>query len=609
MTGNPSEKLLIPVRKAVFQKGFFHWPAHSFAAGSNSFVLQPPLLSPCLLSKTEKGTLGATVRINRDKRITNSEAYRLLVTSSGIEISAGADAGAYYAVQTLRELLKVYGDWLPFCRIEDKPDFRRRGVLCDCSRGKVPKLSTLKELVERLAQWKINELQLYIENVFTFKRHPAIGKGYSPFTPEEFLSLQDYCRTHHIKLVGTLASFGHLEKILALPHYRHLGEMPGFRNYPGGTTLCPIDPGSFKLISELYDEFLPLFDAEDFNVCCDETWELGKGRSKKIAERVGTGRIYLNFILKIYALCQKHGKRMNLWADILLKYPELLKELPKDIVLLNWEYEQDGANIQRTREIAQAGLAFMVCPGTSSWQTHGTRLPNSMNNVARFAAIGRKCHAEGLLNTDWGDDGHRNFLGVSLHSFAHGAAQAWNGKAVDNEKFTERFCFHFFGRKEKELAKYIRLLGSNYITCGRTVPNKSLLYRALVEPLMPEKDAAQSLMDLMTEKGLRKIVLQLSDIKSRSFSCRSAEKFERLAVEELVLAGRMDELAAKRALTAKALRKGEKVMLRELKQLNLQMRELAKDFSIVWLERNKPSRLSDNLKLFQKAQKLPGLVT
>ncbi len=182
-----------------------------------------------------------------------------------------------------------------------------------------------------------------------------------------------------------------------------------------------------------------------------------------------SGQVYLDFLLKIHRLCEKHGKRMNAWADIILNHPELLGKLPRDIVLLNWEYEQNGANIARTKEIANSGLSFMVCPGTSGWLTHGTRLPNSMGNVTNFAAAGRKYHAEGLLNTDWGDQGHRNFLGVSLHSFAHGAANAWNGKAVDNARFTENFCCHAFGQKDKRMAKAIRLLGSTYITCGKTV--------------------------------------------------------------------------------------------------------------------------------------------
>jgi hypothetical protein len=573
---NLFDKLLIPVKKVTLQKGFFQL--------TDTF-------SP------------AKIRIYRDKTIKNSEGHQIKIHTKGIKIFAATDAGAYYAIQTLKDLAAIYGNRLPACLIEDEPDFKRRGVYLDCSRGKVPKLETLKGLVDRLAHWKINELQLYVENVFTFRKHPDIGKGYSPFTPNEILELQDYCRMHHVRLAGSLASFGHLEKILALPKYCHLGEMRGFRGFGGGTTLCPTEPGSIKLISELYSEFVPLFEAEDFNVCCDETLELGKGRSKKRADRIGTGRIYLEFLLKIYRLCQKHGKRMNAWADIVLKYPELLSKLPHDIVLLNWEYEQNGANIERTKEIAQAGIDFMVCPGTSSWLTHGSRLPNSMGNVKNFAQQGRKFHAEGLLNTDWGDNGHRNFLGVSLHSFAHGAACAWNGKAVDNPKFTENFCFHFFGEHTGRLADAIRLLGSTYITCGTNVPNKSWLYFALVEPILNKNSQAQSPIDLMNAEGLRKIVEHFSDESIWPKLLQSTENFEKTALEELKLAAKMDCLSARRALAAKSLRAGKNVERKELQLLNRQMQNVAKDFKQLWLLRNKVSRLKDNLRLFQRACK------
>jgi hexosaminidase len=142
-----------------------------------------------------------------------------------------------------------------------------------------------------------------------------------------------------------------------------------------------------------------------------------------------------------------------MWADMVLKYPELLAKLPRDIVLLNWEYESDGENIKKTGKIAESGIRLMVCPGTSGWLTHGSRISNSMENVRKFAAAGRRYKAEGLLNTDWGDRGHRNFLGVSLHSFAHGAAHSWNGRAVDEKIFTGNFCFHIFGQRTNKLAK------------------------------------------------------------------------------------------------------------------------------------------------------------
>ena len=603
------EKLLIPVRRVIFHKGFFRWPAHAILASCRSPDIVPleqlrdDLSRHLLKARIVRNAFGpAAVRIYRDKNIAGCQAYSLIITPDGIEIYAGSDAGAYYALQTLRDLVVIYGMTLPACRIEDEPDFCRRGVYHDCSRGKVPKLDTLKDLVKWLAHWKINELQLYVENVFTFKQHPDIGKGFSPFTPDEIVSLQDYCRIHHVKLVGSLASFGHLEKILALPQYRRLGEMPGFRNFPGGTTLCPIEPGSIKLITELYSEFVPLFEAEDFNVCCDETWELGKGRSKKRAARIGTGRVYLEFLLKIYRLCQKHGKRMNAWADIVLKHPELLSKLPKDIVLLNWEYERNGANIPRTREIADAGLAFMVCPGTSSWLTHGSRLPNSMANVKSFAAQGRKFHAEGMLNTDWGDQGHRNLLGVSLHSFAHGAAHAWNGKAVDDTRFTENFCYHAFGRHKDCMAEGLRLLGSTYITCGTASPNESLLYHALIEPLVHADRPLRSPIDAMSTAGLEQILAQLSDTKLWPQMPKSEEHFEQLALREFKLAAQMDCLAARRALAAKSLRAGKNVKSSELRQISEQMQDMAEDFKQLWLLRNKVSRLRDNLRLFQQAQ-------
>jgi len=556
------EKLLIPVRKVSFKKGFFNL------------------------------TDSSVLKMYQDDSISNPDGYKIEILPDGIEIYSSTDAGAYYAIQTLKDLAAVYENKLPCCMMEDWPDFKRRGVYLDCSRGKVPKLSTLKQLVEIFAHWKINELQLYIENVFTFKKHPDIGKGYSPFTPAEILELQEYCKEHHIRLVGSLASFGHFERILSLPKYQRLGELPGYRNLPGGTTLCPTDPGSIKLVSELYNEFVPLFEADDFNVCGDETWELGEGRSKKLAEKIGKGKVYLDFLLKIHRLCKKHNKRMNLWADIVLKYPELLKKLPKDIVLLNWEYEQDGKNIYRTKELAKAGLPFMVCPGTSGWLTHGSRLTNAMGNVTNFAEQGRKYGAEGLLNTDWGDNGHRNFLGVSLHSFAHGAAQSWNGKKVDNEKFTENFCRQFFKQENNKLAGIIKTLGNNHIICGTNVPNRNWLYFALVEPagnVQPD-----SYINKMSGKGLKKIIAQFSDKSIWPKLPKGVGVFEKIAYEELKLAARMDCLAAKRALALKNIKSGFS---------KKDMQKMAADFKKLWLLRNKPSRLKDNLNLFKQSLK------
>jgi len=87
-------------------------------------------------------------------------------------------------------------------------------------------------------------------------------------------------------------------------------------------------------------------------------------------------------MLKIHELCIKHNKRMNMWGDIVMDHPETIPQIPKDVVLLNWAYTPGQKRVARTREFKDAGLPLVCCPGTNSWQSHGTRLPYALANVA-----------------------------------------------------------------------------------------------------------------------------------------------------------------------------------------------------------------------------------
>jgi hypothetical protein len=596
--------LLIPVRRLAPAAGRFRFSATAVLASPSTDDLVPlgqltaDLAALGVRTRIDRSTLGpAALRIRREVSIAGAEAYRLTIAPHGIEILASAAGGAYYAIQTLRELLAIHGRTLPACRIDDSPDFARRGVYLDCSRGKVPRVETLKALVERLARWKINELQLYVENVFTWRRHPAIGRGYSPFTPEELLAVQDHCRRHHVRLVGSLASFGHVEKILALPQYAHLGEMAGFRGLPGGMTLCPSDPGSLRLVEELYEEFVPLFEAQDFNVCCDETWELGKGRSRRRAERIGVGRVYLEFLKKIRRLCARHGKRMNAWADIVLDHPEVLGDVPRDIVMLNWDYRDPGTRISRTHEITDAGLACMVCPGTNSWNSHGCRLDLGMRNIRRFAGQGLACGAEGLLNTDWGDNGHRNGLAVSLHNYAYGAAHSWNHRGVRDEGFTERFRSHTFGVASRGMAQAIRTLGRAHEALGLPDANDTLLYSVLVGPVREFRNPEDRRTKLLAAVKYASLANHREALQALRWpqAARGAEPLLRTALEEFAAATRLDAAACLRAGVLKRIIEGGWPPAAALRELAAETEAAARELARVWLLGNKPSRLRDNL--------------
>ena len=376
-----------------------------------------------------------------------SESKRLLV--------AGGEAGAFYGCLAFVQLVEQFGSTPPALTIQDAPDFAARGVMLDVSRCKVPSMATCKQLIDRLAGMRLNQLQLYTEHTFAFSAHQTVWHDASPMTHEEILELDQYCSDRFVELVPNFNSFGHFGRWLKHPEYRKLAECPE----NAGTDCLAPNGASIKFLEGLYDEYLPNFSSTTFNVGCDETRELGKGRSKARAAKSSTTAVYLDFIKKIHKLCAKKGRRMQFWGDIILHQPELIKELPQDILALNWGYDDDHPFETQCRAFAEAGIEFHVCPGTSAWKSITGRTDNCLANLANAAHHGLKYGATGYLNTDWGDGGHHQTLPVSYVGFAAGAAYSWNLKHNKNVDLAGAISRHFFQDPTGTLGQFCLDLG------------------------------------------------------------------------------------------------------------------------------------------------------
>ncbi|MBU4461376.1 MAG: family 20 glycosylhydrolase, partial [Verrucomicrobia bacterium] len=354
--------------------------------------------------------------------VAHAQGYRLDIAADGtVAIRARDEAGAFYGRQTYLQLARQFegSGAMPVVHIEDWPDFPVRGVMLDIARDKVPTMKTLRRLVDMLAGLKYNQLQLYTEHTFAYKGHEDVWKDASPMTGAEIRDLDAYCRKRFIELVPNQNSFGHMERWLKHPRYAALAETPD------GKDLCPVDPASIELLRGMYADLLPNFSSRHFNVGCDETWSLGKGRSKDEAARLGLGRVYLNFLKQIHQLAAAHGKTMEFWGDIIMQHPELIPDLPSDVIAMEWGYEARHPFAEHGRKFAAAKIPFHVVPGTSSWNSLLGRTDNAMENLRNAALNGLANGATGLLVTDWGDNGHWQFLPVSFAPFAYGAAVSW----------------------------------------------------------------------------------------------------------------------------------------------------------------------------------------
>lgn len=436
--------------------------------------------------KLDRQTRSTRIEEKFNAKISPPQGYGMTIDEDGVSIVASDQAGAFYARQTLAQLHRQFGDALPHGEIEDWPDFVVRGVMLDISRDKVPTMQTLLALIDQLAELKINQLQLYTEHTFAYSKYEEVWKDASPMSAEEIRQVDRYCRERFIELVPNQNSFGHMERWLKHPTYEPLAECPqGFVfpwgvRFPGGFSLNPLDPRSLELVKGLYDELLPNFTSTSFNVGCDETFDLGLGKSKAECDKRGKERVYLEFVMKVYEAVKRRGRTMQFWGDIILHRPELIPELPKDVVALNWGYEANHPFEKETKAFAEAGVPFYVCPGTSSWCSIAGRTDNAIGNLKLAAACGLANGAKGFLNTDWGDLGHLQYLPVSYLGFAAGAAYSWcyeNNEAVD---LTPALDLHIFRDSANVMGKLMADFGNVYQCASSLCGNASRYFWSLV---------------------------------------------------------------------------------------------------------------------------------
>jgi hypothetical protein len=421
-------------------------------------------------------------------RVEQVQGYYLSITPKRIHLRAHDPAGAFYGAQTLVQLLRQYGRQLPQLRISDHPDFARRGILLDISRDKVPTMATLRRLVAQMASFKMNELQLYTEHTFAYEDHALVWAGASPMTPEQIQELDALCRRHHIDLVPNQNSFGHLTRWLKHPPYAGLAEAPEGSRFPWGPvahpySIAPAVPGSIRLLEDLYQELLPNFTSRYFNVGCDETFDLGQGRSRELVERLGFERVYMDFLMKIHELVRGDGRTMMFWGDIVMRHPELVEELPEDVVALEWGYEADHPFERDAARYARAGVPFYVCPGTSTWCSLGGRTDNAIGNLQSAARHGRANGARGYLITSWGDTGHWDPLPLSYLGWWHGAAVSWCLEANDDPNFGKVLGIQALEDPSGQSGRAIYELGNAYKRIGRLRHNGSWLWWAMMRPL------------------------------------------------------------------------------------------------------------------------------
>ncbi|HUS09580.1 MAG TPA: beta-N-acetylhexosaminidase [Pyrinomonadaceae bacterium] len=395
------------------------------------------------------------------------EGYVLAVNANEVLVAGTTAAGTFYGMQTLKQLVRGEGAgaFIPSVEIIDWPAMRWRGFSDDISRGPVPTVDYIKRQLRTFAAFKLNLHSFYMEQTFASPSNPLIGPAGGSLTPDEIRELVACARRYHIELVPEQQTFGHLHKALKFEKYNELAETPH------GDVLSPQQEGSYKLIAAWYRELNELFPGKFFHIGADETFELGEGQSREAAKARGVGAIYFEHLNRVRELLKPYDRRLMFWGDIALNHPDLIGNIPKDMIVMNWDYAAREDFLPRIKPFKDAGLEQFVCPGVQNWNQIFPNLDAAAKNITNFVRDGQTTGALGMMNTSWDDDGETLFE-MTWYGVVLGAAASWQDKPLERGAFDEDFDWAFFRNDGDEFMVTLDALGSVNTLLGARSTNE-----------------------------------------------------------------------------------------------------------------------------------------
>ncbi|MCX5643440.1 MAG: beta-N-acetylhexosaminidase [Phycisphaerae bacterium] len=402
-----------------------------------------------------KGTIQVKVEPSLRERL-GEEGYELEATTDTVVIRAGAPAGLFYGIQTLRQLLppaacgrqKVDGvPWsVPCVRIRDFPRFQWRGLLIDPARHFIP-VPDVEQFIDTMALHKFNRLQMHLTDDqgwrIEIKKYPQLvqtgawmdfttivqGKAESKrpggfYTQEDIRHLVRYAAERYIIIVPEIEMPAHTgAAIVSYPQIglypQKLNDLPVPKRWTAHEGVLAPRPQSVAFLQDVLTEVMDLFPSKYIHIGGDEAniahWKeceemQGLIREMKLKDEAG---LHSWFIRQMDAFLASHGRKLVGWDEI------LQGGLAPGAVVMSWRGEAGGITA------AQAGHDVVMAPTSHTYfdyyQGPSQTEPKAIGGDLRLEKVYQYEPIPAALNADQA----KHVLG--------GQAQLW-GEYISNQK-------------------------------------------------------------------------------------------------------------------------------------------------------------------------------
>lgn len=365
-----------------------------------------------------------------------------------------------------------------------------RCIQYDIARGRIPKLNTVLRRLAHARSAGANALLLYMECTVQTRVFPGIGTGATVVTSDYIRDLAEMCQRQQVELIPLIQVLSHQGKLLSLERFAHLGELSSsMKRFAGVNNFQPHLPEARQKTKAWLDELLPLFPGPFVHLGLDEAFCLGVDRSRNIMARQGVVAVMVDYLGDLHQRLKESGKQMMIYADLLIHFPELRDQLPRDIVVTNWGYgrwedvyEQDNRHFaNHTAVTARAQENWVV--GNNMAEYIFPPFERLEANTEIWLNLADQSQAQGYIISDWG-----SYENVNPHvlSVLGDLYVLWriDDPQMTLETFLSRLSEYFLGRHDASFIMALSLMLRAQMNPDYFQESRLLTYLPLFPTLM-----------------------------------------------------------------------------------------------------------------------------
>lgn len=228
----------------------------------------------------------------------------------------------------------------------------------------------LRELFIRLKNAGFDTVFIEYDENFPYPDFPELN-GEVAYSTEEAAMIDVYANESGLKVIPKCFSFSHSGIVTDKAKYKRLKD---------GSGMNLLSPESLELIINGVDNLLAIHPrAEIIHLGGDEIGRLGGAPdTSEFIVRHGASRLYVQFVNKLAAACRKRGVRAAIWSDVLIRHPEAVDELDRDVFIFYWDYWSYAERIH-----------FLTIGGglTDTFILDRSKLPADLENLYRLSIV------------------------------------------------------------------------------------------------------------------------------------------------------------------------------------------------------------------------------